>query len=245
MSYKFFSKRMISIGKNLIFMLIFFFVCHSTAFSNDVYEEGSGVGIFILLLFYSIPAIVYYFLAKKYNRNKFLWAILGFFFSLFAILILYLLFKPVGAGLTPAQEPASAKKIKQKVDLRDAEERIKNERLEKERKENERLEAERKKSSAQTGRSSTTAQSSTTNRYLMSIVGKWKLGDGDSGIYLEFKENGTFSFYNNDYSVKFNGQYGLKGDQLSITIPGMGSDTVKISEGMGFLHFSGELFKRV
>jgi len=238
---------MISIGKILIVMLVCFFAFQNTAFCNDVYEEELGVSILILLVIYSIPAIVCFFLAKRYNRNKILWAILGFLFSLFAVFILYFFLKPGREQASkPIQEPKRTEKSKQKVEDRSAEERIKNERLEKERKENERLEAERKKSFSQTGSgSSTPSQTTASNRYLMSIVGKWRLGDNDSGIFLEFKENGTFRFYNKDYSANFNGQYELKGDQLSISVPGMGSDTVKISEGMGYLHFAGQLFKRV
>ena len=159
------------------------------ALATEVYEEEVGLEVLLLLIFYAVPAILCYIIAKKYNRNKILWAILGLLFNFFALLILYFLFKPKN--------------------------------IEKSKKTN------------------------TYNRLAMSILGKWRFGDSHNGIFLEFYENETFRFYNNDSSLNFDGKYSLKGDILSVTVPGMGSDTIKIDEGMGNLNFLGKLFKRV
>ena len=207
------------------------------ALATEIPEEELGLDLHILLIFYAAPTILCYILAKKYNRNKLLWAILGLLFSFFASLILYILSKS-------KPKPMHIEKSKKNVDDRNAEERIEKERIEKERKENEKIEAERKKSSAQTG-SSTISRTNTRNRYAMSILGKWRFGESHNGIFLEFYENETFRFYNSDSSLNFNGNYSLKGDMLSVTVPGMGSDTIKIDEGMGNLNFLGKLFKRV
>ena len=69
-------------------------------------NESSTILIILSLIIPSLFARLCYIIAKKRGRNEILWAVLGFFFHVFAILTLYLFPKKEITEPTPIKEQA-------------------------------------------------------------------------------------------------------------------------------------------